>query len=84
VKYTIILQLPTGKYHVGVTSDPETYLDDKNKCEGFWSWNRGKCTILRMYKGDFKQKIKSFGTKQFIKLVDSEAELEHFLLDLVC
>ena len=84
MKYTMILQLPNGKYHVGVSSDPETYLDKKNKHDGFWSWNRGRCKVIKLYKGDFRQKIKAFGVSKFLTIIESEANMEHFLLELVC
>jgi len=78
--------MPSGLYHVGLTKDPEKYLDGKNKYTGFFSHpkNRGKCKVVKLYKGDYKAKIHAFGVKAFIKLLDNEANLEHFILELIC
>jgi len=84
--WTIILLMPSGKHHVGITDDPEHYLDTKNKVRGFFSQptNKGKCKIIKLIKGDFKSKINAFGIKTFVKCVSSEDDLTAFALYLLC
>ena len=78
--------MPSGDYHVGVTKDIKNYLDTKNKAEGYFSHprNRGKCELLKVYRGDFRQKIRCFGVKKFLEVLESEDSFRQFVTELVC
>ena len=80
--YTIILLLQNGKFHVAECEDPETYIKSRNKRMGFWSWNRGKAKLIKIYKGEYKHLIHKFGIKNLLEMFENEAELEHFVIEL--
>ena len=81
--YTIILILQNGKFHVAECSDPETYIKKRNTHKGFWSWNRGKVEIVKVYYGRHKNAIHNIGIRNFLEILRSEAKLEEFCLEFI-
>ena len=78
--YTIIIYFPerkNHKYHVAYTDDPVNYLRNKSH-RGYFAGNHSrKGQIVFATKGNFKQKIHSFGTKRFMEFIRGYNSVEH-------
>jgi len=82
--WTIILLLPNKNYHVCLTDDPEKYLDSRNRVKGVFAHknNKGKCKIIRAFKGDYQQKIRCFGAKKFCQCMNDEDHITQLFTNL--
>ena len=83
MKYTIILLLQNGKLHIAECDNPQYYITTRNKKRGFWSCNRGKVKLLKIYYGEWKNIIAQVGIKHFLDVQNKEADLEKFVLDFI-
>lgn len=79
---TIIICLGTGRYVVALTDDPEKFLENmRRKKSVYYSQKRhqGEAKIVWSIKGDFKDKIKRFGSGRFIKMTQTYDPLDDWL-----
>lgn len=86
--WTVIILMPSGKYHVGLTDDPETYLKKKQDSyrAGFFHHKdnvEGQARIVRAFRGDYHKKVKAFGGKALCEMLDSEDVFVEILINLV-
>ena len=73
-QWTVIIRLSSGQFYVDCTDNVETLLQKKRDevVNGFFHHkkNRGKAKVVFCVKGDFKTKIKAFGSKKFMEVMD--------------
>lgn len=85
VIFTIILLMGSGKYHIGLCTDPLRYIRKrKEEKRGFFNQkNNGFGELVFLVRGNYRDKIRSFGAKRFMQMIkdyDPVFEgLHHFL-----
>ena len=79
MKYTIILRMSSGKYHVACTDDVMNYERNQrsrdNGGRGFFNQkcNSGKTRVVFIVRGDYALKIHAFGAGKMVRMLKTHS-----------